>query len=158
MRISHVHRILLGVSTVFVITITLPAPTRSGYTFNGWYEDAAGTVVIGGGGASYTPAANITLYVKWIEIEDPVDPGDGSITYIQGRDHIILDDEGLIIKINYPLDKFSKLLFDNVELHKQYYELGLGSIIITVYNEYLDSLNGGEHTLFMMTVPVLSLL
>ena len=46
--------------------LTLPTPTREGYTFNGWYTAASGGTKIGGAGNSYTPSANITLYAQWI--------------------------------------------------------------------------------------------
>ncbi len=45
-------------------SVTLPTPTWSGYTFEGWYN--AGTK-IGNGGASYTPTADITLYAHWTD-------------------------------------------------------------------------------------------
>lgn len=45
-------------------SLTLPTPTWSGYTFEGWYN--AGTK-IGNAGASYTPTANITLYAHWTD-------------------------------------------------------------------------------------------
>ena len=38
-------------------------PTRTGYTFNGWYKEAACTNLVTTG--AYTPTANITLYAKW---------------------------------------------------------------------------------------------
>ena len=43
--------------------ITLPNPTRTGYTFNGWYDESG--TKIADGGASYTPKANITLVAHW---------------------------------------------------------------------------------------------
>ena len=43
-------------------------PTRTGYTFGGWYTAAAGGTKIGAGGASYKPTANITLYAHWSPI------------------------------------------------------------------------------------------
>ena len=46
---------------------TLPTPTQSGYTFNGWYTAASGGTKVGSAGASYTPTANITLYAQWTE-------------------------------------------------------------------------------------------
>ena len=46
-------------------SVTLPTPTRTGYTFNGWYTAASGGTKKGGAGASYTPTANITLYAQW---------------------------------------------------------------------------------------------
>ena len=45
--------------------LTLPTPTRTGYTFNGWYTAASGGTKIGDAGATYTPSANITLYAQW---------------------------------------------------------------------------------------------
>ena len=48
--------------------LTLPTPTRTGYTFNGWYTAASGGTMIGAAGASYSPSANITLYAQWEKI------------------------------------------------------------------------------------------
>ena len=48
--------------------ITLPTPTRSGYTFAGWYSNAGLTTKIGNAGASYSPTgATLALraYAKW---------------------------------------------------------------------------------------------
>ncbi|MBO5409295.1 MAG: InlB B-repeat-containing protein, partial [Clostridia bacterium] len=47
--------------------LTLPTPTRDGYSFNGWYTAASGGTKIGDAGASYTPTADITLYAQWTE-------------------------------------------------------------------------------------------
>ena len=44
--------------------LTLPTPTWTGYTFNGWYN--AGSK-IGDADAKYTPTADITLYAKWTD-------------------------------------------------------------------------------------------
>ena len=46
-------------------TVTLPTPTRSGYTFNGWFTAASGGTEVGDAGASYSPTGNITLYAQW---------------------------------------------------------------------------------------------
>lgn len=47
--------------------VTLPTPSgySSTYTFNGWYTAASGGSRVGGGGSSYTPKNNITLYAQW---------------------------------------------------------------------------------------------
>ena len=50
------------------VTTTLKKPTRTGYTFAGWYSDSSCTVKAGDGGATYTPTANTTLYAKWTPI------------------------------------------------------------------------------------------
>ena len=45
--------------------VTLPTPSRTGYTFDGWFTAASGGTRVGGGGSSYTPSAVITLYAHW---------------------------------------------------------------------------------------------
>jgi uncharacterized repeat protein (TIGR02543 family) len=54
--------------TVDGTAITLPTPTKTGYTFAGWHSDAGKTVSVGNAGASYSPTASLTLYAKWTEI------------------------------------------------------------------------------------------
>jgi len=49
-------------------SLALPAaPTRAGYTFNGWYDAATGGTRVGGASASYTPTntTNFTIYAQW---------------------------------------------------------------------------------------------
>lgn len=48
--------------------ITLPTPTRSGYTFGGWYAESTLDNLIGAGGASYAPTGSALspyVYAKW---------------------------------------------------------------------------------------------
>jgi uncharacterized repeat protein (TIGR02543 family) len=49
-------------------TVTAPTPTRSGFTFNGWYTAASGGSLVVSAGGSYTPSSNITLYAQWTAI------------------------------------------------------------------------------------------
>jgi len=45
-------------------TVTLPTPTKTGHTFNGWYDATTGKTY--SAGATYTvPAANVTLTAQW---------------------------------------------------------------------------------------------
>lgn len=46
-------------------SVTLPTPSRSGYTFNGWYTASSGGTKAGNAGASYTVYGNVTLYAQW---------------------------------------------------------------------------------------------
>lgn len=46
--------------------LTLPLPTRSGYTFTGWNNPSATSVGLNGG--SYSPPATITLTAQWSAI------------------------------------------------------------------------------------------
>ena len=45
--------------------VTLPNPTRTGYTFGGWYSDSSCSTHVGDAGDSYAPTSNIILYAKW---------------------------------------------------------------------------------------------
>ena len=49
-------------------SVTLPTPTRTGYTFDEWYTDTTGGTKVGTGGGSYTPSKSVTLYAHWTPI------------------------------------------------------------------------------------------
>ena len=51
--------------TVGGSALTLPTPTRTGYTFAGWYTAASSGTLVGVGGASYSPTASLTIYARW---------------------------------------------------------------------------------------------
>ena len=46
-------------------SITLPTPSRTGYTFSGWFNQASGGSKIGDGGATYSPTSSATIYAQW---------------------------------------------------------------------------------------------
>lgn len=50
-------------------SVTLPTPSRSGYTFNGWYTASSGGTYLGGGGSTYTPSSSVTIYAQWSIIQ-----------------------------------------------------------------------------------------
>ena len=56
-----------SVNVTRATAVTLPIPTRTGFTFDGWYEDANYTLRYGAGGASVTPTASKTLIAKWVQ-------------------------------------------------------------------------------------------
>ena len=49
-------------SSTTTAAVTLPTPTRTGYTFKGWATSASAT---SGTTGSYTPTGNVTLYAIW---------------------------------------------------------------------------------------------
>ncbi len=51
--------------------LTLPTPTRDGYTFTGWFDDATAGNHIGDAGDPYTPTKDITLFAQWTIAETP---------------------------------------------------------------------------------------
>jgi uncharacterized repeat protein (TIGR02543 family) len=72
--------------------ITLPSPTRLGYTFQGWFDDSSFSNLIGAAGASYSPNGTVTtlgLYAKWAvavgTISYNANGGTGSATGTQGN-------------------------------------------------------------------------
>ena len=56
-------------------SVSAPSPTRSGYTFNGWYNSPSGGSFIVGAGSAYTPSASITLYAQWTIVFTPPSSG-----------------------------------------------------------------------------------
>ena len=47
-------------------TLTLNNPTRTGYSFTGWYDTTTAGSKIADGGAAYTAAQSRTLYGRWL--------------------------------------------------------------------------------------------
>lgn len=47
------------------VSVTLPSPSRNGYTFDGWYSAASGGNKVGSAGDSVTPESNETYYAHW---------------------------------------------------------------------------------------------
>ena len=47
--------------------ITLPIPTRTGYSFNGWFTAATGGTKITEVGTTNKPTENVTYYAQWTE-------------------------------------------------------------------------------------------
>jgi uncharacterized repeat protein (TIGR02543 family) len=56
-------------------SVFAPSPTRSGYTFNGWYNSPSGGSFIVGAGGLYTPSGSITLYAQWTIVFTPPSSG-----------------------------------------------------------------------------------
>ena len=46
-------------------SVTLPTPSRTGYTFDGWYTASSGGTYLGSGGSTYTPTSSVTIYARW---------------------------------------------------------------------------------------------
>ncbi len=63
-------------------SVTAPTPTRSGYSFNGWYNSSSGGSFIVGGGSSYTLTSNVTLYAQWTSTFTP--PSSGAVSWSSG--------------------------------------------------------------------------
>lgn len=49
--------------------IQAPTPTRSGYTFNGWYNSSSGGNYVVGAGGNYIVNSSVTLYAQWTIVQ-----------------------------------------------------------------------------------------
>jgi uncharacterized repeat protein (TIGR02543 family) len=56
-----------SVFTVGGSAITLPTPTRTNFTFEGWYNESSLTNLVGAAGDPLTPTASRTLYARWTQ-------------------------------------------------------------------------------------------
>ena len=94
--------------------LTLPLPTRSGYTFAGWHAEAGLTTLVGNNGGSYSPTADTTLYAKWNGLAYSITyNGNGNTggavpaagSYINGDSaYSVLDNTGVLVKTGYTFD------------------------------------------------------
>ena len=127
---------------------TKPAdPTKDGYTFEGWYKDAALTVAYD---FETAITADITLYAKWTQKAQisytVVSGADGSWKLGSGTDYTLTvkrseDDPSCI-------DHFTGVQTDGAALVKDsHYTAKPGSTVITLKNSYLESLSEGKHTI-----------
>jgi uncharacterized repeat protein (TIGR02543 family) len=71
--------------------LTLPTPTCSGSTFDGWFDSASGGSLIGVGGAIYIPSNSIQLFAQWTLIvidtlSFNANGGAGSVAPYSGED------------------------------------------------------------------------
>ena len=94
--------------------LTLPLPTRSGYTFAGWHAEAGLTTLVGNNGGSYSPTADTTLYAKWNGLAYSITyNGNGNTggavpaagSYVNGGSaYSVLDNTGVLVKTGYTFD------------------------------------------------------
>jgi uncharacterized repeat protein (TIGR02543 family) len=94
--------------------LTLPLPTRSGYTFAGWHAEAGLTTLVGNNGGSYSPTADTTLYAKWNGLAYSITyNGNGNTggavptagSYINGGSaYSVSDNTGVLVKTGYTFD------------------------------------------------------
>lgn len=77
-------------------SVTLPTPTKTGYTFQGWYTAASGGTKIGNAGDDYTPTADITLYAQWKAKEYDIILNDRGATSTNHTEtvHMVYDEKG----------------------------------------------------------------
>jgi uncharacterized repeat protein (TIGR02543 family) len=129
---------------------TKPAdPTREGYTFGGWYQDATCNVAFDFDTAI---TADVTLYAKWIKIVETVfytvvEGANGTCT--KGSDYTIKVDRS--VDNNTCLDHLVGVKIDDAELVRDTdYTATSGSAIITIKAAVLSKLSVGSHTITVL--------
>lgn len=121
------------------------ASTHADYYFLGYSDTPNATIPTYHPGDSITLSSNRTIYALWadgsIERQD-----DGS----ESNEYVVGSGKDMIIRINYPLANFTRLMIDNEEIdniNNDKYKVEEGSTIITVYNTHLDTIEPGDHIL-----------
>ncbi len=111
--------------------ITLPTPTKTGYTFECWCTDTELSNSVGAGGATYTPTSNITLYAKWTQ--NPI------ITYTVTYNQNTTDTVGNMPSSQIKTQGTELILSTNVPTREGYNFLGWS----TSTNGEVEYLSGG---------------
>ena len=137
------------------------APTKSGYIFDGWYQDATLSVPFD----FATPiTADITLYARWADYVYQVTGVTGTTTdanhiwYKQsGTDTVTNNNTGVEITVkltNGPddsFDHFTGVQLDGVTLTRDVdYAARAGSTVVTLYPATLRRLSRGAHTVTVL--------
>ena len=137
------------------------APTKSGYIFDGWYQDATLSVPYD----FATPiTADITLYARWADYVYQVTGVTGATTdanhiwYKQsGTDTVTNNNTGVEITVkltNGPddsFDHFTGVQLDGVTLTRDVdYAARAGSTVVTLYPATLRRLSRGAHTVTVL--------
>ena len=71
----------------------------------------------------------------------------GTVTWVQGKEYIIGSGEDLIVKVDYSIELLNSITLDDDNLPEDSYEIASGSTILTIYSDYLDTLDAGDHTI-----------
>ena len=116
-------------------------PTKEGYTFSGWYEDAGFTKPFD----FNTPIlSDVTLYAKWFTYSIK---GFGELTWAVGST------DGLEVTVKRSeanetgFSHFTGILLDGAALAPEDYTVTEGETVFTVKAEKLQTLEVGEHTI-----------
>ena len=87
--------------------VALPTPTRTGYTFNGWFTASSGGTRISDVGETNKPASNTTYYAQWTENKYTVNivanPAEAAKTLTLGSQQVGINDVSIATttKIGY---------------------------------------------------------
>ena len=121
-------------------SVTLPTPTRTGYTFVEWCSDEALTTKVGDAGEEITPSTDLNLYAHWIlntsidvSFTSPINAGDDAyLTVTMTPTDISLDSNPITTVAQVYVDtKFYDVAIVN----------GVGTCIVTNWAEKREILD-----------------
>ena len=69
----------------------------------------------------------------------------GNYEIIEGANQTYENGQDLVVKANGDINKFTKLLIDDVELSDEYYSIEVGSTIAKIKSSFIDTLSNGTH-------------
>ena len=129
--------------------ITLPTPTRTGYTFGGWYSDLALTTSIGAAGASYSPTgATLALaaYAKWTAINYTITYDSNSATsgtvptdatnYNIGQNITVKANSGSLTRTGYTFAGWNTAANGSGDTYLSGTQYEVGSANVTLYAKW----------------------
>lgn len=129
--------------------ITLPTPTRTGYTFAGWYSDAGLTSSVGAAGASYSPTGAtlaIDVYAKWTAINytityDANSATSGSVptdsaNYNIGQNITVKANSGSLVRTGYTFAGWNTQADGNGTNYASGTQYQVGSENVTLYAKW----------------------
>ena len=131
--------------------VTKPAdPTKTGYTFNGWYADATFTAAFD---FDQPITANTTVYAKFTKVSD-VPPATITYTVTGGADSTWTKGSNATVTITVKRSEaddtcfshFTGVEIDGVSLAAGDYEAVSGSTVVTLKASALQKLSNGSHT------------
>ena len=94
--------------------VILPTPTLTGATFTGWFTAQTGGLLVGIGGASFTPVASQVLYAQWSQVildtlTFDANGGSGSVLPVSGAhgSSITLPGQGGLLRAGFLLARWN---------------------------------------------------
>ena len=119
--------------------LELPTPEqKDGYKFDGWYLE--NTFINKITSISKTTTGDITLYAKYVKVNQKIIDGKNQTFTLQNTNDIVIKSNG----------KVSRVYVNNVEVEPDYLEIKNDDKIINIKNTYLNTLSSGTYELKLL--------
>jgi uncharacterized repeat protein (TIGR02543 family) len=122
--------------------LTLPVPTDTNFTFDGWFTAPSGGTLIGAAGARYQPTRSLTLYAQWAQIPSIVlsfvsNGGGGTVAPLSGllNSPVTLPGLSSLARPGYTLSSWNSAL-DGTGASYQLGQLVTLTIAMTLYAQW----------------------